>query len=184
MRRFLLALSVFLIAPCLHAAAPSDWKAKVAEEMPLLGHRNWILIVDSAYPLQAAAGIETIETDSSQLEVIRHVLRAIDGSIHVRPVISMDAELPFVPEQDAPGVSNYRTEIADLLRAYPIESLPHDRVIANIEEASKHFNILVLKTDMTIPYTSVFIRLDCKYWSADAEKRLRDKMAAAPPPAH
>jgi hypothetical protein len=30
---------------------------------------------------------------------------------------------------------------------------------------------------MTIPYTSVFIRLDCKYWSADQEKRLREKMA-------
>jgi hypothetical protein len=29
---------------------------------------------------------------------------------------------------------------------------------------------------MTIPYSSVFIRLDCKYWSADAEKRLRARM--------
>ena len=55
----------------------------------------------------------------------------------------------------------------------------HDRVIANIEEASKHFNILVLKTNLTVPYTSVFIRLDCKYWSAEAEKRMRAKMAAA-----
>ncbi len=96
----------------------------------------------------------------------------------------MDAELPFVPEDDAPGVSAYRAEIADLLRAYPIESLPHDRVIANIEEASRHFNILVLKTTMTVPYTSVFIRLDCKYWSAAAEKRLRARMPAATPPAH
>ena len=26
---------------------------------------------------------------------------------------------------------------------------------------------------MTIPYTSVFLQLDCKYWSADAEQRLR-----------
>jgi hypothetical protein len=32
---------------------------------------------------------------------------------------------------------------------------------------------------MAIPYTSVFIRLDCKYWSADAEKRLRAKMSTA-----
>jgi hypothetical protein len=36
---------------------------------------------------------------------------------------------------------------------------------------------------MTIPYTSVFIRLDCKYWSADAEKRMRARMAAAEQPA-
>ena len=95
----------------------------------------------------------------------------------------MDAELPFVPENDAPGVGAYRAEIADLLRAYPIESLPHDQIIANIEDASRHFSILVLKTNMAIPYTSVFIRLDCKYWSADAEKRLRTRMSAGAPAA-
>jgi hypothetical protein len=159
-------------------ANPPEWQTKLTESMPLLGHRNWILIVDSAYPLQAASGIETIETNASQLDVLRHVLGAIDRSIHVRPVISMDAELAFLSEEDAPGVSTYRSEINDLLRGYPVESLAHDRVIANIEEASKHFNILVLKTNMTVPYTSVFIRLDCKYWSDDAEKRLRARIAA------
>jgi len=188
MRRFPIVLSLFLIAPLTRAAAPPanppEWQAKLAETMPLLGHRNWILVVDSAYPLQAAPGIETVETNDSQLDVLRHVLGAIDRSIHVRPVISMDAELPFISEEDAPGVSTYRTEINDLLRAYPVESVAHDRVIANVEEASKHFNILVLKTNMTVPYTSVFIRLDCKYWGDDAEKRLRAKMPAPPPPAH
>jgi hypothetical protein len=34
----------------------------------------------------------------------------------------------------------------------------------------------VLKTRMTIPYTSVFLRLDCGYWSDEQEKRLREKM--------
>jgi len=182
MRRILILLVLMSMTSFVHGATPptsNNWQEKVAAQMPLLGHRNWILIVDSTYPLQAAPGIETIETDSGQLEVIRHVLGAIDRSIHVRPVISMDAELPFLTEEDAPGVSKYRNEVHDLLRDYPIETLPHDRVIANIEEASKHFNILVLKTNMTVPYTSVFIRLDCKYWSADAEKGLRAKMAAA-----
>ena len=196
MRKFLIVLalvsggllSCFAQTPAPAAAATPapapDWRAKVADYMPLLGHRNWILIVDSAYPLQSAPGIETVDTNASQLEVVRHVLFDIDRSIHVRPVISMDAELPFVPEDDAPGVAKYRTEINDLLRGYPVDSVLHDKVIANIEEAAKHFNILVLKTNMTIPYTSVFIRLDCKYWGADAEKRLRDKMAAAAQSAH
>jgi D-ribose pyranose/furanose isomerase RbsD len=179
----LLASAVSLAAQTSTPAAPT-WRDKVAEAMPLLGHRNWILIVDSAYPLQSATGIETIETDAGQLEVLRHVLFAIDKSIHVRPVITTDAELPFIAEEDAPGVSTYRTEINDLLRNYPVDSLPHDRIIANIEEASKHFNVLVLKTNMTVPYTSVFIRLDCKYWSADAEQRLRTRMAAKPQDAH
>jgi hypothetical protein len=185
MRKFLLVFCLLFPAPSILAAqsapAPApNWRDRVADAMPLLGHRNWILIVDSAYPLQSGPGIETIETDANQLEVIRHVLGAIDRSAHVRPLVWLDAELPFVPEQDAPGVAAYRNEIHDLLNPFPVQSLPHDQIIANVEEASKHFNILVLKTTMTVPYTSVFIRLDCKYWSADAEKRLRDGMARTP----
>jgi hypothetical protein len=180
MRRIIVVLSLLFAAPLLPAQgpAPSDWKAKVAAAMPLMGHRNWILVVDSAYPLQASPGIETVETNASQLDVVQYVLGEIKRSIHVRPVLSMDAELAFVPDEDAPGASSYRAQIGKLLHDYPIETLPHEQVIANIDEAGKTFHILVLKTNMAIPYTSVFIRLDCKYWSADAEKRLRAKMAA------
>lgn len=189
MRKYLSFLTLCLIAPVLHAATPpattkpaehviGDWKAKVNSTMPLLGHRNWILIVDSAYPLQVAPGIETIETGADQIEVVRAVLQSIQGSIHVRPDIFMDAELPFVPESEVKGVSAYRTQIGDLLHGQRVETLPHDRVIANIDQAGKSFRVLVLKTTMTVPYSSVFIRLNCKYWSADAEKNLREKMAA------
>ncbi len=157
--------------------APCDWHTKVADEMPLLGHRNWILVVDSAYPLQTSPGIETIETNQSQQEVVKSVLATIDRSIQVRPVIYMDAELPLVPDADAPGVSAYRDHIASILHGLPINSLPHEQIISNIDEAGKTFHVLVLKTNMTIPYTSVFIRLDCKYWSADDEARLRARMA-------
>jgi D-ribose pyranose/furanose isomerase RbsD len=173
------ALMMTVLAASLPAGAASpDWNTRVAEMMPLLGHRNWILVVDSAYPLQTAPGIETIETNATQVEVVRAVLTAINKSIQVRPVIFMDAELPFVTDNDAPGVSAYRAEINQLLHDYPIEQLPHEKIISNIDEAGKTFHVLVLKTNMAIPYTSVFIRLDCKYWSADQEKQLREKMAA------
>lgn len=182
MRKFLLILGLLLVLPAAYAAPAAsqpEWKAKVAATMPLLGHRNWILIVDSAYPLQTSPGVETIETDASQIDVVRHVLKAIGRSIQVRPLIYMDAELPFVPDEDAPGASAYRDQIGALLHDYQVEPLLHDKVIANVDEAGKLFHILVLKTNMAIPYTSVFIRLDCKYWSADAEKRMRAKMSRA-----
>jgi hypothetical protein len=169
----------------LHAAPvtqPVNWSFKVNAEMPTLGHRNWILVVDSAYPLQTSPGIETIETNQSQEDVVRSVLTTIDHSIQVRPVIYMDAELPMVPDADAPGVSAYRDQIASILRGLPINSLPHEQIISNIQEAGKAFHVLVLKTNMTIPYTSVFIRLDCKYWTADAETRLRAQMAHSKAP--
>jgi len=179
MRKIVVVLSFLLAATTVFAAPPAAWRAKVAEAMPLLGHRNWILIVDSAYPLQSSTGVETIETNESQIEVVRYVLGAIGNSIHVRPVIYMDSELPYVPDEDAPGASAYRTEIAQVLHGYQIDAQPHDGIIANIGETGKQFHVLVLKTNMKIPYTSVFIRLDCKYWSAEAEKRMRAKMAAA-----
>jgi D-ribose pyranose/furanose isomerase RbsD len=173
-------LAMILAAALPACAASPDWNARLAEAMPLLGHRNWILVVDSAYPLQTSPGIETIETNAPQLEVVRAVVAAINRSIQVRPVVFMDAELPYVSDEDAPGVSAYRSQISQLLHDYPIQQLPHEKIISNIDEAGKTFHVLVLKTNMTIPYTSVFIRLDCKYWSAEQEKRLRGKMAAEP----
>lgn len=172
--------AMILLACCAPAQTSSHtpvWGTKLAEAMPLLGHRNWILVVDSAYPLQISPGIETIETNASQIEVVREVLREIDRAPQVRPVVFMDAELPFVTDEDAPGVTTYRTELMPLLLEYPVEDRPHEKIIADVDEAGKTFHVLVLKTNMTIPYTSVFIRLDCKYWTADQEKHLRAKMA-------
>ena len=80
MRRHMVLLTILLATSALMAAPPSsqpDWRAKVSETLPLLGHRNWILIVDSAYPLQASPGVETIDTNADQLEVVRQVLGAI-----------------------------------------------------------------------------------------------------------
>jgi hypothetical protein len=39
-----------------------DWKEQLRDELPLLGHRNWIAVVDSAYPLQNSPGIKMIAT--------------------------------------------------------------------------------------------------------------------------
>ena len=156
----------------------STWQSKLDQKMPLLGHRNWIMIVDSAYPLQSSAGVETIETNADQLEVVRTVLQTIDRSIQVRPIVYMDAELPFVPEKDAPGVTAYRQGIQEVLKGRPITPLPHEQIIGKVDEVGKTFHIVVLKTTMTVPYTSVFLQLNCKYWSDEAEAQMRKAMSA------
>jgi hypothetical protein len=158
------------------AAVSGDWRSRLSEELPLLGHRNWIAVVDSAYPLQTSAGIETVETNAEQLDVVRAVLDELAKSKHVRPVIFTDAELKAVPEGDAAGVTAYREALDAVLRGRAAQSLPHEEIIGKLDEAGKTFHVLVLKTKMTIPYTSVFLRLDCGYWSDDQEKRLREKM--------
>lgn len=178
MHKTFLAVTLLLLTLPVYAATP-EWNQRLTAAIPLLGHRNWILVVDSAYPLQTAPGIETIETNATQLEVARAVLGEIENSIQVRPVVYMDAELPFISDSDAPGASAYRAEIAELLRKYPAQPQRHEKLISDIDEAGKTFHVLVLKTNMTIPYTSLFVRLDCKYWSADQEKSLRMRVGDA-----
>ena len=159
------------------AAAAADWRTRLEQELPLLGHRNWIAIVDSAYPLQTSAGIETIETNSDHLEVLQTVLNELGKAKHVRPVIFTDAELKAVPESDAPGVTAYRETLKKALAGNEPQTLLHEQIISKLDEAGKMFHILVLKTNLTIPYTSVFFRLDCGYWTDEQEKHLRERMA-------
>lgn len=184
MRMVLLFVSILLNAGALHgqdvsanSGAAGDWRARLSHELPLLGHRNWIAVVDSAYPLQTSVGIETVETDAEQLDVVRAVLDELGKVKHVRPVVFTDAELKFVAESDAAGVTAYREALAGVLRGREMQSLPHEEIIGKLDEAGETFHVLVLKTKMTIPYTSVFLRLDCGYWSDEQERRLREKMA-------
>ena len=58
-------------------------------------------------------------------------------------------------------------------------SLPHEQIIRRLEEAGRSFQVLVLKTDLTLPYSSVFIELECGYWTDEAEHALRDALARA-----
>jgi hypothetical protein len=168
-----------LVSAALSVQGQTGWQQKVNEELPLMGHRNWIVIVDSAYPLQSSPGVETVETSSDQLVVLDYVLGAIKGSKHVRPLVHTDAELQYVPASEAPGVDQYREQLKSRLAGIPVDSILHQELIDRLNGLGKDFHVLILKTNMTIPYTSVFLQLDCKYWGADSEERLRSKMKAA-----
>ena len=57
-----------------------------------------------------------------------------------------------------------------------VQSLLHNEVFKKLDSESKLFKVLVIKTNETIPYTSVFIQLDCAYWDAGKEEVLRRNM--------
>lgn len=159
------------------APAQTTWRQTLESELPALGHRNWILVADSAYPAQTSAGVTIVSTGAGQLEVLDAVLEAVDRSGHVQGVIHLDAELAHVPESLAPGVQAYRDGLDQRLRGRRIIRLPHEELIATLDEAGSGFRILVLKTDLTIPYTSVFVQLDCGYWGPEAEQKLREAIS-------
>jgi D-ribose pyranose/furanose isomerase RbsD len=157
------------------AKKTAAWEQRLAELLPLYGHRNWIVVADSAYPAQSRPGIETVFTGCDQLTAVRKVYDAITESTHIRANIFVDQELAAVAEHDAAGVLDYRGHLERLLGP-SVRVVPHEQVIAGLDEAAQVFRVLILKTTMTIPYTSVFFQLDCGYWSADAEKRLRKEL--------
>jgi len=164
---FVFTLSAFSLG------AEQDWKQTLKAELPRMGHRNWIVIADSAYPLQSGAGIETIATRSNHLEVVKMVFEMLEKSSHVRPVIHLDSELPFVPETDAKGIDAFRQELKTLLKDRKVESLPHEEIITKLDNAGKTFKVLIIKTPLAIPYTSLFLELDCGYWGPESEKKMR-----------
>jgi len=162
-------------------SAATDWEKKLATLLPLFGHRNWIVVADSAYPAQSRPGIETVVAGADQIHVVRTVIDAIAASKHVRANVYLDSELEFVGDSRAPGVANYRHELEVLLGDSTPIRLPHDQIIAKLDQSAQVFRILIIKAELIIPYTSVFFELDCGYWNAEAEQRLRERIQAANP---
>jgi hypothetical protein len=164
-----------------NALTTTDWEARLTMLLPLFGHRNWIVVADSAYPAQSKPGIETLVSGAGQIHVLRKVIDAIAASGHIRTNVYLDAELEFVTEGDAPGVANYRRELETLLAVSTPFRLLHDQIIAKLDQSAQVFRVLIIKTDSIIPYTSTFFELDCGYWNEEAEQRLREAISAADP---
>lgn len=160
-------------------AQTAAWEQDLEKQLPLLGHRNWVVVADSAYPSQTAPGIKTVYTGEKQLDTVNKVLAVVGKVKHVRGTVFVDAELPHVPEKFAKGISDFRAGLTQALKGQKVTSLPHGEIIEKLDEAGQTFHVLVLKTDLTLPYTSVFIRLDCGYWSDEAEAELRAAFEAA-----
>ena len=94
------------------------------------------------------------------------------------PLFHTDTELSYLDDSQAPGVEAYRERLAELFKDKTVDSIPHEKIIERLDEVSRTFRVLIIKTNMTVPYTSVFLQLDCAYWAPEAEKGLRAKMAA------
>ena len=152
----------------------ANWVCLLDGMLPLLGHRNFIVVADSAYPLQSNPGIDTVFTGAMQIDVVKAVLDKISLSAHVRAKVLVDSEMAFLTDEDAPGIGEYRDALDELLEGAAVETLPHEDIIGRLDESGKVFTVLLLKSTMTLPYTTVFFELDCGYWTDEKESRLRE----------
>jgi hypothetical protein len=154
----------------------ANWEEILKDRLHLYGHRNWLVIADSAYPAQSRPAIETIVADEEQTTVLERTCAILGGCKHIRSNVYTDEELTFVREEDAPGIRSYRERLGSFLTGVEVRVLPHEEIIAKLDHAGGLFRVLVVKTNMRIPYTSVFFELDCGYWNAQVEKKLRGAM--------
>jgi len=189
MLRSLLLSCLICLAAAAAAADPraTPWQTVIDHDLPLMGEGSWIVIADAAYPWFTNDAIKLVPVSTDHLAVLKILFATFANDPHLQPMISTDAELPFVAERDAPGITHYRDQLARLLGKRPRMVQPHAENVAAVNRAATFVHVIVLKTPMTLPYTAIFLRLDNAYWSPDAERRLRAAMQeaanAAPAPA-
>jgi hypothetical protein len=85
--------------------------------------------------------------------------------------------MAFIPEKEAKGIENYRTKLNKVLEGKRVTTMLHEDIIRELDASAKLFNILIIKTNLAIPYTSVFFQLKCGYWNGDSEDELRKALA-------
>ena len=157
------------------------WKSKFSEVLSLFGHRNWIVVADKAYPQQIGQGVITIDTNEDLASVLEYVLLlSVKNAPHVKPLVYTDLELKYMDDSLIQGAEKMRETIYQIIHKYAqgdLRCLHHNKeLFPKFDAVSKQFSILVIKTNCTIPYSSVFMELDCGYWSSEKESALRAKM--------
>jgi len=180
----LLAMIVLMVVSCQSAQPTTSkpaltdkiWHENLQNLLPLLGHRNWILIVDKAYPAPSASNIEVINTGQDLITVAQQVDSLLKKQPHIRPLIFQDQELSHLNEQLVPGIDTFKKSLSEIYKESEVQIIPHSSVFERIDAASKLFKVVVLKTESVLPYTSLFIQLDCRYWNDSKESELRQRM--------
>lgn len=157
------------------ASGTGDWKDELKSQIPFLGHRNWIVITDMAYPLQTKPGIKTFFADESYIDILTFVYNEIEKAPHIKPIIYQDKELSVLADCDAKGLDKVKKDMNKLL-GKKVVSLPHEELIKRLDEVSQMFSVIIIKSNLTIPYTSTFFELDCNYWDGERQESLDKRM--------
>ena len=157
------------------------WR-EFAQVFGRLGDRNWIVIADAAWPLSSQPGYQMIQVGGDPAEALASVLMAVDAAPHLRPVVFMSEEVDRIPEDDAPGMDQYRKNLAKVLKNHPAKHMPHKAIVGHLDQVVAKHVVIVLKTDSTLPYSAAFVQLRSGYWNTEAEKRLREATDKKPEP--
>ena len=170
---------ISLLSGCQDAnPAEREWKDQLYKNLAIVGARNWIVIAESSFPAYTGAGIKTMVSDKTSDEVLLDVLNMLEEEAHVVPRIMISSELRSVTEDYAPGIKRYRNNINKMLPGRQHFELMSRTINSLIEDAAKQFNVLVIKTKTSLPYSNIYIELDSGYWNSESETALRKSLEA------
>lgn len=177
-----LLLSTFLLGGCgsSHRAEtpPPPWGEVVSREVNALGIQNWVIVAESSFPVVSRRGVRTLVIDAEVPAVVDYVVKELEKSETVVPSFSTARELPFVKNDNAPGIDEFRKLLKASLQGHQVREMEHRSLTLLAHSDSAKYAVLVLKTKSALPYSSVFIELDSGYWDRASEAKLRRDMKA------
>ena len=159
-------------------AEQPPWGEVVSREINALGIQNWIIVAESSFPVVSRRGVRTLVVDAEVPEVVDYVVNELEKSETVTPSFSTARELPFVKNDNAPGIDQFRGLLKQALHGHQVREMEHRSLSLLAHSDSAKYAVLVLKTKSALPYSSVFIELDSGYWDRDSEDKLRSDMTA------
>ena len=172
----------FLLLAVLLSGCASDpdrdkpWLGTLRHELGYLGARNWVIVAEAAFPIHSRRGVSVVQINGEIPEVVDAVERVIEEKSHVKPRLYVATEAESIPYDYAPGIKHHRKQLDEALHGRETVQLEHSVLLRMLNDASKTYRVLVLKTRSALPYTSVFMELGSGYWDSESESALRQVM--------
>ncbi len=154
----------------------NTWRAAVDTQASQLGYRNWIVIAEASFPSHSRVGVRKVNAPVEVPEALDYVLQALERTENVRPQVYLTRELRSVENDFAPGIEELRKRIQTSLHGHEPAELDQQSLLTLMEDANRSFDVLVIRTQTALPYSSVFLELKPGYWDADSESRLRERI--------
>lgn len=169
-------VAVFLSSGCMSMRHENAWHAAVDRQAGQLGYRNWIVIAEASFPAHSRSGVRQVAAPVEIPVAVDYVLKALEQTENVRPQVYLTRELRSVENDFAPGIEEIRERIKNSLHGHEPTELDQQSLLTLIEDANRSFDVLVIRTQSAMPYSSVFLELQPGYWDAESETRLRERI--------
>lgn len=157
---------------------PMPWSQQVANFMPLFGEGNWIIVSETAFPLLAKNGVETVPVRENLADAVNQIVGLLQSNNRLRGVYHLPIELDVVAAGGGEPEA-YAGALRQILPESAIVKAPAAEILDRILEGPEIGRVLVIKTDSEIPYGTLAIELKRGYWSEEQEAELRKALGAS-----